>query len=70
MYSKKLIGTIGTSAFLLEKIEDTFTYDEVSKHNINSNIWVTYKENVYDITKFIDNHPGGKDKSMLATVKG
>ena len=38
MYSKKLIGTIGTSvlasAFLLEKnfnknkIEDTFTYDE------------------------------------------
>ena len=89
MYSKKLIGTVGTSvlasAFLLEKnfnknkmeknpdkpkIENTFTYDEVSKHNINNNIWVTYKENVYDISKFINNHPGGKDKIMLAAGKG
>jgi sulfite oxidase len=40
---------------------------EIEKHNSKeSGIWVTYKDGVYDITKFIPNHPGGKDKIMLA----
>ena len=50
--------------------EKKYSYDEVSRHN-NSNvgIWTTYKKNVYDITSFIDNHPGGKDKIMLSAGK-
>ncbi len=46
-----------------------YTYEDVSKHN-KDNIWVTYKNNVYDITNFIENHPGGTDKIMLAAGKG
>lgn len=56
--------------FLKNKNEKQFTYEEVSKHNsLDKNIWVTYKKNVYDITKFIQYHPGGKDKIMLAAGK-
>jgi sulfite oxidase len=46
-----------------------FTYDEVKKHNKENNAWIIHKNNVYDVSKFIDNHPGGKDKIMLAVGK-
>lgn len=32
-------------------------------------VWVTYKNGVYDVTKFLSNHPGGQDKLMLAAGK-
>ena len=40
---------------------------EVSKHKDKENrIWVTYGDGVYDITDFIEQHPGGGDKIILA----
>jgi len=43
---------------------------EVAQHTTpETGIWVTYKNGVYDITKFVANHPGGKDKIMLAAGK-
>lgn len=42
---------------------------EVEFHNsLERDIWVTYKDSVYDITKFIYNHPGGKER--LESVAG
>eukprot|EP00118_Oscarella_pearsei_P025113 m.307539 g.307539 ORF g.307539 m.307539 type:complete len:511 (+) comp42422_c0_seq1:128-1660(+) len=32
-------------------------------------IWVTYKDHVYDISDFIDSHPGGRSKIILAAGK-
>jgi sulfite oxidase len=29
-------------------------------------IWVTYKDGVYDVTKFVEQHPGGAARLMLA----
>ena len=29
-------------------------------------IWVIFREGVYDITHFVQNHPGGVNKIMLA----
>mmetsp|Transcript_64961 Transcript_64961/g.104978 ORF Transcript_64961/g.104978 Transcript_64961/m.104978 type:complete len:650 (+) Transcript_64961:39-1988(+) len=47
-----------------------YTAEEVAKHTTEeSRIWVTYKDGVYDITDFIANHPGGKDKIMLSAGK-
>ncbi|CAE7720687.1 SUOX, partial [Symbiodinium pilosum] len=47
-----------------------FSSEEVSKHQTpESGIWVSYKDGVYDITSFVQNHPGGKDKIMLAAGK-
>lgn len=40
---------------------------EVEFHNcVDRDIWVTYKNGVYDITDFIYNHPGGKEHLMGA----
>lgn len=44
-----------------------YSYHEISKHNSEKmGIWTTYKNKVYDITQFVESHPGGKDKIMLA----
>ena len=46
--------------------ENLFSLQEVTKHNnIEDGVWVTFKGNVYDITEFIAEHPGG-DKILLA----
>ncbi|XP_067320039.1 sulfite oxidase, mitochondrial [Anolis sagrei] len=45
----------------------TFTRQEVSRHNNEaSRVWVTYGSDVFDITDFIEQHPGGKSKILLA----
>lgn len=44
--------------------------EEIAKHTTNEKgVWVTYNGEVYDITKFIQNHPGGRDKISLAAGK-
>lgn len=54
-------------AFGLEKSGlPLFTSEEVSRHDSkDKRIWVTFKSGVYDITDFIDKHPGG-DKILMA----
>ncbi|XP_054728446.1 sulfite oxidase, mitochondrial isoform X2 [Anastrepha obliqua] len=43
----------------------TYNMSEVQSHcNIESRVWITYGIGVYDITEFIDKHPGG-EKIML-----
>ena len=40
---------------------------EIAQHKTkDKGIWITYENGVYDITKFIVNHPGGQDKIALA----
>jgi monoamine oxidase/cytochrome b involved in lipid metabolism len=40
---------------------------EVSRHNgINSRLWVTFKNGVYDVTDFVNSHPGGVEKIQMA----
>lgn len=42
--------------------------EEVHKHRNADSIWVTYEGIVYDVTPFINNHPGGKE--LLLTAGG
>lgn len=45
----------------------TYTMEEVGKHdNKRDRIWVTFKQGVYDITDFIEKHPGGSSKIIMA----
>ena len=48
-----------------------FTRTEVEKHNSveEGGIWVIRGDKVYDITEFVQNHPGGASKIMLAAGK-
>ena len=45
-----------------------YSSDEVAKHNgkTSQSIWMSYGGNVYDVTDFVANHPGGSEKIMLA----
>ena len=50
-----------------DKTYAKYSYEEIEKHtNEKMGIWTTYKNNIYVITDFVDIHPGGKDKILLA----
>lgn len=38
---------------------NVYSIDEIKKHNSRDSLWCHYKGNVYDITGFVNNHPGG-----------
>ncbi|CCE78169.1 Piso0_000785 [Millerozyma farinosa CBS 7064] len=39
----------------------TITEEEVAKHNTTSDLWVVYNGQVYDVSNYIDEHPGGEE---------
>jgi len=38
-----------------------FTLAEVAEHNSESSLWLIFDNKVYDVTKFVDEHPGGTE---------
>ncbi|KAI0833116.1 acyl-CoA dehydrogenase NM domain-like protein [Hypoxylon sp. FL0890] len=46
----------------------TFTRDEVAKHNTEDSLWFVIDSKVYDVTDFVDAHPGGE--AVLRQVAG
>lgn len=60
------LGQAGSGA----KSLPTYTQADLLRHTTKeTGIWVSYKDNVYDITDFVGNHPGGAGKIMLAAGK-
>ena len=39
----------------------TFTMNEVAQHDSKEDCWATISGDVYDLTKFINRHPGGDE---------
>lgn len=46
------------------KVLPTFTPAEVAAHNTEKSCYVTLGSKVYDVTSFVDDHPGGGDLIM------
>ncbi|KAE9600836.1 hypothetical protein Lal_00011209 [Lupinus albus] len=46
-----------------------FTLDEVSHHNHSKDCWLLIHGKVYNVTKFLDDHPGGDDVLLSSTGK-
>jgi cytochrome b involved in lipid metabolism len=42
-----------------EKMKGPFTMEEVAKHNREGDAWIVVEGRVFDVTKYIDEHPGG-----------
>ncbi|KAK9476887.1 FMN-dependent dehydrogenase-domain-containing protein [Lipomyces japonicus] len=47
----------------------TFTLDQVRQHNTASSCWVIIRNAVYDVTKFLSDHPGGKKSILIVAGK-
>ncbi|XP_075977587.1 sulfite oxidase isoform X2 [Anticarsia gemmatalis] len=59
--SKKDAGTKVTFEAGQKKPDlPVFRAEEVSKHDTTDSFWVTYKHGVYDVTSFLQSHPGGE----------
>eukprot|EP01125_Pyxidicula_operculata_P022313 TRINITY_DN9058_c0_g1_i1.p1 TRINITY_DN9058_c0_g1~~TRINITY_DN9058_c0_g1_i1.p1 ORF type:complete len:144 (+),score=38.20 TRINITY_DN9058_c0_g1_i1:33-434(+) len=41
-----------------------YTVEEVSKHNSKESCWLIIDDKVYDVTRYINDHPGG-DKILI-----
>lgn len=51
----------------IDPSKPVFRRSEIRKHTSREKgIWVTHGRGVYDITKFVVNHPGGQEKIILA----
>ncbi|QSS64532.1 hypothetical protein I7I51_01600 [Histoplasma capsulatum] len=64
--SEGLVGTWTrhvTQDGSIENMSGGFSADAVSAHNTPDNLWIIIDEDVYDLTKFQDEHPGGKKTS-------
>ena len=39
--------------------EGVYTWEEVAKHNTDSDIWIVINDKVFDVSKYQLEHPGG-----------
>ncbi|KAK8526066.1 hypothetical protein V6N12_020547 [Hibiscus sabdariffa] len=46
-----------------------YSMEEASQHNTKDDCWVVIDGKVYDVTSYLDDHPGGDDVVLAATGK-
>lgn len=47
---------------------EEYTFSDLAKHTTNKDCWILVNGLVYDVTEFLDEHPGGGD--LLVQVAG
>ncbi|KAL8172290.1 hypothetical protein V2J09_024094, partial [Rumex salicifolius] len=53
----------------MEAEKKVYTLSEVSQHNNPKDCWLIIHGKVYDVTKFLEEHPGGDEILLTATGK-
>ncbi|PVG00502.1 putative cytochrome b5 [Serendipita vermifera] len=49
--------------------EKIVTYEEFAAHQQRDNLWILLHGKVYDVSKFLDEHPGGEEVIMAEAGK-
>ncbi|KAK4260984.1 hypothetical protein QN277_004040 [Acacia crassicarpa] len=50
-------------------ISKLYTMQEASQHNTKNDCWVVIDGKVYDVSLYLDDHPGGDEVVLVATGK-
>ncbi|PON70801.1 Nitrate reductase NADH dependent [Parasponia andersonii] len=50
-------------------VKKVYTYSEAAQHNSRQKCWIVIGGKVYDVTKFLEDHPGGDDVILSSTGK-
>ncbi|KAL9258252.1 Cytochrome b5-like protein [Drosera capensis] len=50
-------------------MDKVFSFEQISAHNSAKDCWLLINGKVYDVTKFLEEHPGGDDVLLSATGK-
>ncbi|KAL3511027.1 hypothetical protein ACH5RR_030428 [Cinchona calisaya] len=53
----------------MAKLSKLYTMQEAAQHNTNEDCWVVIDGKVYDVSAYLDEHPGGDDVLLSATGK-
>lgn len=56
--NKKTETVTGATSQVTQK---NYTASEVATHNNSDSCWFIFDQNVYDVTNYINQHPGGSD---------
>ncbi|XP_022961879.1 cytochrome b5 [Cucurbita moschata] len=51
----------------MPSISALYSIEEVSQHSSNDDCWIIIDGKVYDLTSYLDEHPGGDDVIVAAT---
>lgn len=71
LYDMSILGRVEKKPSPKERFESAdgvYTWQEVAAHNSEESAWIAIEGLVYDITEFVDRHPGGKE--ILLTAVG
>lgn len=49
----------GSGSGFNEKEVKEYSLDEIKKHNKRDDVWIIVKDRVYDVSEYVDDHPGG-----------
>jgi len=45
-----------------------YTWEEISRHNSASSLWIVFDGKIYDVTAWKDEHPGGEEVLLEAAA--
>ncbi|CAF1013340.1 unnamed protein product [Adineta steineri] len=58
---------LSTIKMINESITRVITEEELSQHNKDGDAWIAVNKHVYDVSKYLKDHPGGIDAIVLAS---